>query len=241
MQEMSLKDSWIITITVRPPISASLLSLHELRSWKSSDRLRRNISLQRSECYGLLPGLSRLLNGEAHTGGHQSNTRVLFWDKILITEEDRTTLAKYSLVHECTGNSSSSLLRLVRQFSPSNFLAGFSSTKNVISSLSRSSWEVFPLLLLRSRRDAILILENFIGKVCLYMLAQLFRHFLLFFVGDPGLHDCAQLAPRARQAFLRRRRCSPFVEQWVCYLHATTSWLHFPLSSYLWYTTGRKS
>ena len=35
----------------------------------------------------------------------------------------------------------------------------------------------FHFLLLSSRRDAILILETFIGKVCLYMFAQLFSYF----------------------------------------------------------------
>ena len=68
MQEMSLKDSWIITITVRLPISRSLLSLHELH---------KNISLQRSACYGLLPGLTRHLNGEARTGTSQHKDIVL--------------------------------------------------------------------------------------------------------------------------------------------------------------------
>ena len=72
MQEMNLKDSWIITMTVSLPVSPSLPSLHELHSWKISDRLRRNISLQRSVCYGLLPALSRHLNGEARTGTSQT-------------------------------------------------------------------------------------------------------------------------------------------------------------------------
>ena len=92
MQEMSLKDSWIITITVRLTISRSLLSLHELH---------KNISLQRSACYGLLPGLTRHLNGRLvrapvkhkdivlgqntdHRGGQDNVSEVLFGTRMYL-------------------------------------------------------------------------------------------------------------------------------------------------------------
>ena len=139
-----------------PPISRSLLPLHELRSWKITEASTEHFSAKKCVLWSSLRIKSTFESRGSH--GHQSNTRILLENRSVIIKNDRITSAKYSLVHGCTWNSSS-VLRLVREFSLSIFLAGFSSTKNDSSSLSIIFWNEFPLFVWSSRWDTVFIQE----------------------------------------------------------------------------------